>query len=732
MFKILHIIICNLYQVTYLGLVWNLKEWAVALTSKREEKIRCQADVLLTSDMVKCRQVARFLGSAIASQPAVPLARGRCRVVQWLFLASCRSPDQFDDHMTISEDAREELKFWANLPTGISLPISVEASGQSLDTDAAPGRVGYYFNGQLVSEKVPNQDISALEILALEKALISLGDSIKPGRLTWRVDNTAAMYAIRKQGSTRSWNLSCLATRILERALRMGVVLEPVRVSSEENLLADCASRNKKVQDWSLNQKVVDKIFRRFGKADVDLMASDLSRKAPFFYSWSRQDKQALALDALATDVDWTQWENPYCFPPFSLILPVLRKILEQRVPRLMLVLPWREGQSYMPMLQVRLCSQDFYLINNGCQDMVLEVVRLRKIKEMLINLTSDEQPDYHKIPLVACIVTGQLEVSSWVWLPLLTVHVLGDVSEAAQRLIQASWRGNTEKQYKGCWKTWLKYCGVNGISELSPSISEVLEFLTSCYERGMSYSYVNTYRSALSSTLPPIDGVQVGKHPLVIRLLKGVFNLRAPIKNVSPPWSVQKVLHLLRQWSPINKLSLKDLSFKTLMLLALATARRCSSLSMLTIKEDFCHIGESRLVFQPVGLEKESRPDHIAPPIQVEEFHDLELDPVACVKEYLKRTKPLRQTDSLFVTLMSPHKAASTSCLASWIVKVIEQSGQKGSGGSVRSMSTSKAIAQGASIESVLEAGDWVRESTFRRFYYKPNPLSFASAVLS
>lgn len=152
----------------------------------------------------------------------------------------------------------------------------------------------------------------------------------------------------------------------------------------------------------------------------------------------------------------------------------------------------------------------------------------------------------------------------------------------------------------------------------------------------------------------------------------------------------------------------------------------------MLTIKEDFCHIGESRLVFQPVGLEKESRPDHIAPPIQVEEFHDLELDPVACVKEYLKRTKPLRQTDSLFVTLMSPHKAASTSCLASWIVKVIEQSGQKGSGGSVRSMSTSKAIAQGASIESVLEAGDWVRESTFRRFYYKPNPLSFASAVLS
>ena len=109
MFKILHIIICNLYQVTYLGLVWNLKEWVVALTSKREEKIRCQADVLLTSDMVKCRQVARFLGSAIASQPAVPLARGRCRVVQWLFLASCRSPDQFDDHMTISEDAREEL-----------------------------------------------------------------------------------------------------------------------------------------------------------------------------------------------------------------------------------------------------------------------------------------------------------------------------------------------------------------------------------------------------------------------------------------------------------------------------------------------------------------------------------------------------------------------------------------------------------------------------------------------
>ena len=319
-------------KVEYLGFLWDLGEWKVSLKSKREEALRAEAGMLRKTDVVTCRQVSKFLGRAISAVGAVPLARGRVRTLQWEFLASCRSPEQFDDHMMLSKESKQELAFWEHLPGNISLPLSVPSSGQTVDTDASPEGIGFYFEGKLFSEPAPEAHICTLELLALQRALERLKDELRPGLLTWRVDNNSALFAIKNEGSTRSWELSWLATKILEEAHALGIVLHLVRVSSEENLLADSASRFKKVPDWSLKEQVAGKIFRLWGKPDVDLMASSSSRKAPFFYSWNRADHEALALDSLAADVDWTVWENPYCFPPFPLIEAVLRKVEEQKL----------------------------------------------------------------------------------------------------------------------------------------------------------------------------------------------------------------------------------------------------------------------------------------------------------------------------------------------------------------------------------------------------------------
>ena len=56
--------------------------------------------------------------------------------------------------------------------------------------------------------------------------------------------------------------------------------------------MADAASRFRQVADWSLDQDIVARIFGRFGPADVDLMASNKSRKCPLFFSWSRADTE--------------------------------------------------------------------------------------------------------------------------------------------------------------------------------------------------------------------------------------------------------------------------------------------------------------------------------------------------------------------------------------------------------------------------------------------------------
>ena len=72
-----------------------------------------------------------------------------------------------------------------------------------------------------------------------------------------------------------------------------------------------------------------------------------------------------------------------------------------------------------------------------------------------------------------------------------------------------------------------------------------------------------------MSSTLLPIEGVKVGEHPLICRLLKGVFNQRPPITKLVPSWSVKKVLEVLQDWSPLRSLDLKTLTLKTEMLVS-------------------------------------------------------------------------------------------------------------------------------------------------------------------
>jgi hypothetical protein len=60
-----------------------------------------------------------------------------------------------------------------------------------------------------------------------------------------------------------------------------------------------------------------------------------------------------------------------------------------------------------------------------------------------------------------------------------------------------------------------------------------------------------------------------VGKSPLVIRYLRGVYNLRPSVPRYSCTWDVDRVLLVLRQLSPVRSLNLKDLTLKLTMLVA-------------------------------------------------------------------------------------------------------------------------------------------------------------------
>ena len=98
-----------------------------------------------------------------------------------------------------------------------------------------------------------------------------------------------------------------------------------------------------------------------------------------------------------------------------------------------------------------------------------------------------------------------------------------------------------------------------------------MLSFLHSLYKRNLGYSAINVARSVLSTFLF-VDNQAVGKHPLVIRYLKGVFQARPALPKYSFTWDAGKVIKHL---SKVDISKLKDLTLKLATLLALLCEQR-------------------------------------------------------------------------------------------------------------------------------------------------------------
>ena len=77
-----------------------------------------------------------------------------------------------------------------------------------------------------------------------------------------------------------------------------------------------------------------------------------------------------------------------------------------------------------------------------------------------------------------------------------------------------------------------------------------------------------------------------------------------------------------------------------------------------------------------------------------------------------------------LFISLNKPHKAVSKQTISTWIINVIRQaydnSDMKVKAHSTRAIGPSWVLFKGASLASILQAADWSKDSTFRKFYYR------------
>ena len=77
-----------------------------------------------------------------------------------------------------------------------------------------------------------------------------------------------------------------------------------------------------------------------------------------------------------------------------------------------------------------------------------------------------------------------------------------------------------------------------------------------------------------------------------------------------------------------------------------------------------------------------------------------------------------------LFLSVNNPHKPVSSATLSHWVKNCLLEAGIDNKvfrAHSTRGAATSAALRTGTSIPEIVRLADWTKESTFKKFYYRP-----------
>lgn len=298
----------------------------------------------------------------------------------------------------------------------------------------------------------------------------------------------------------------------------------------------------------------------------------------------------------------------------------------------------------------------------------------------------------------------------------------LGYQPEVSKR-VGLSIKKTSDKQYRQSWKEWCAYCRLHNLGPFTVSVNKLANYLLHLFDAGLSSSYIGVHRSAVCYWLQPHLKKTIASHKIITRLMDSFFKERPPSKKVVPPWDVQKVLTLLKEWSPPDSISLKQLTYKCAFLLALATAKRVSDIALLSSGNKNMLLARDAIMFIPKFGAKTDRPTNLCHQFFVyRNKEDTNLCPVLYLKYYLKVTEDLRtdpSKDSLFLGLNAFHAPASGKTIRNWLAEVIKLAGANFSPGSTRNFVVSTAYATGVSLKLIIDAGNWCSVDTPAKHYF-------------
>ena len=270
-----------------------------------------------------------------------------------------------------------------------------------------------------------------------------------------------------------------------------------------------------------------------------------------------------------------------------------------------------------------------------------------------------------------------------------------------------------------------------------------------------------------LSHTLAFNKAVKTCSDPTISELIRA-FELKRPVsRSLTPKWDLACVLWSLTKapYEPLDQATLQFLTWKTVFLLTLASAKRRSEIHALSMEEGHLRFnttnGSVSLLCQTGFLAKNQLPSVAPKPFSIPSLsqtcgrndEDRLLCPVRALKFYLNRVRPLR---GLRKTLFIPIKGGgdiSAASISRWIASTIKKAYASLSEKDLslfkirphelRALSASWAFVNHTPLADVLQAAFWRNPTTFSTFYLRSfecqqdnlfllGPLVVAQSVIS
>ena len=327
-----------------------------------------------------------------------------------------------------------------------------------------------------------------LELEAVCRTIAYFLPALQNQNVLLRCDNTTVVQYINKQGGTKSVSLCYKVWELFKMTIGHGIQIKAAHLSGHHNMLADRLSCPIiRPTEWTLNNRVLNKLFCLRGKPMIDLFASEDNNKMQVFCTWFPSQK-AYAVDALVNSLEQ---HGGVCISSDLSCSQSLGAHVSISVP---------DTINSTSVAKTPLVHKS-----------VTKAHRLsKKTSHTKQSSTATQNND---------LSSNTTNIQSHCMAAFNRNFKSKGFSKETRKLLTASLRAGTQQDYACKFKKFNSWCSERQKDPYSATLVDCADFLTYLFNSGLQYRTIAGYRSMLSSVLLPIDNTPVGQHPYIIHL---------------------------------------------------------------------------------------------------------------------------------------------------------------------------------------------------------------------